>query len=91
MRGTVPDSVNIPFEGAFSAEGQLLPSPSVHVLNTHRLQVKAIVGSREECSVEVSFHHHLQLPHSSSSFIFIIYLFIFNLQCQYYDLCLLVF
>jgi len=77
MRGTVPDSVNIPFEGAFSAEGQLLPSPSVHVLNTHRLQVKAIVGSREECSVEVSFHHHLQLPHHLHHlFLLFIYLFL---------------
>ncbi|KAI0219641.1 TBC domain-containing protein kinase-like protein [Lamellibrachia satsuma] len=52
MRGTVPSSINIPFENAFSPDGQLLPSPSVHILNSHKVQVKAVVGSRGKCTMQ---------------------------------------
>jgi len=43
-RGAVPRSVNIPFHGAFNADGSLVPCPAVSLLNQHRNQVKVVVG-----------------------------------------------
>ncbi|WAR12204.1 TBCK-like protein [Mya arenaria] len=45
-RGTVPGSVNIPFQTAFSPEGDLVACPAVTVLKQSKAQVKVVVGSR---------------------------------------------
>ncbi|CAL1543296.1 unnamed protein product [Lymnaea stagnalis] len=45
-RGTLQGSINIPFQTAFSPEGDLNPCPAVHVLNSRRNQVIVVVGNR---------------------------------------------
>ncbi|CAH1778018.1 unnamed protein product [Owenia fusiformis] len=51
QRGTVPGSVNIPHTTSFSVEGTLNPTPQVNTLNAHRLQVKVIIGSQGNTSL----------------------------------------
>ncbi|XP_071087688.1 TBC domain-containing protein kinase-like protein [Haliotis cracherodii] len=45
-RGTIPNSVNIPFHTAFSPEGDLVMCPAVQALNASRGQVRVIIGNR---------------------------------------------
>ncbi|KAL5012862.1 hypothetical protein ScPMuIL_011413 [Solemya velum] len=45
-RGTTPDSVNIPFQTGFSPEGDLIPCPAVQALDSHKSQIKVVVGNR---------------------------------------------
>ncbi|KAK6172384.1 hypothetical protein SNE40_016044 [Patella caerulea] len=45
-RGNIPGSINIPFQTAFSPEGDLLPCQSVSTLNSCRSLVKVVVGNR---------------------------------------------
>ncbi|ESO83835.1 hypothetical protein LOTGIDRAFT_132681 [Lottia gigantea] len=45
-RGNVPGSINIPFQTAFSPEGDLSPCQSVTTLNSCKSLVKVIVGNR---------------------------------------------
>ncbi|KAH3849892.1 TBC domain-containing protein kinase-like protein [Dreissena polymorpha] len=45
-RGTMPGSINIPFQSAFSPEGDLVPCSAVATLKQNRGQVKVVVGSR---------------------------------------------
>lgn len=45
-RGTVPGSLNIPFQSAFSPEGGLNPCPAVSTLDSSRSLVKVVFGSR---------------------------------------------
>ena len=45
-KGTIPDSINIPFQSAFCPEGQLNPCQAVTTLNAHLQQVKVVVGGR---------------------------------------------
>ncbi|XP_059151921.1 TBC domain-containing protein kinase-like protein [Physella acuta] len=45
-RGTLQGSINIPFQTAFSPEGELNPCPAVQQLNSRRNQVVVVVGSR---------------------------------------------
>ncbi len=54
QRGAIPNSINIPFGSAFSPDGQLLPCPAVDMLQSHRNQVKVIVGSRNKHAIHVS-------------------------------------
>ncbi|XP_041359540.1 TBC domain-containing protein kinase-like protein [Gigantopelta aegis] len=46
QRGTIPGSINIPFQTAFSPEGELVRSPAVDLLNARKGQVKVIIGNR---------------------------------------------
>ncbi|KAK3099167.1 hypothetical protein FSP39_000436 [Pinctada imbricata] len=45
-KGSIPNSINIPFPTAFSPEGDLNPCSAVTSLNLHKVQVKVVVGSR---------------------------------------------
>lgn len=45
-RGTVPGSINIPFQSAFSPEGDLLPCNAVSILKNSKSKIKVVVGSR---------------------------------------------
>ncbi|CAG5132571.1 unnamed protein product, partial [Candidula unifasciata] len=45
-RGTLQGSINIPFQTAFSPEGELNPCPAVQALNARRNQVIVVVGNR---------------------------------------------
>ncbi|XP_035829276.1 TBC domain-containing protein kinase-like protein [Aplysia californica] len=45
-RGTLQDSINIPFQTAFSPEGDLNPCSAVQTLNSRRNQVIIVVGNR---------------------------------------------
>ncbi|KAI8798608.1 TBC domain-containing protein kinase protein [Biomphalaria glabrata] len=45
-RGTLQGSINIPFQTAFSPEGELNPCPAVQILNSRRNQVIVVVGNR---------------------------------------------
>ncbi|KAH9489035.1 hypothetical protein Btru_039677 [Bulinus truncatus] len=45
-RGTLQGSINIPFQTAFSPEGDLNPCPAVQILNSRRNQVIVVVGNR---------------------------------------------
>ncbi|XP_053401999.1 TBC domain-containing protein kinase-like protein [Mercenaria mercenaria] len=45
-RGTVPGSLNIPFQTAFSPEGDLVACPAVTTLKQSKSQVKVVFGSR---------------------------------------------
>ncbi|XP_076117916.1 TBC domain-containing protein kinase-like protein [Mytilus galloprovincialis] len=47
-KGTIPSSINIPFQSAFCPEGNLNPCPAVTTLNAHPLQVKVVVGGRNK-------------------------------------------
>lgn len=45
-RGTLQGSINIPFQTAFSPEGELVPCPAVTTLNQKRSQVIVVLGNR---------------------------------------------
>ncbi|XP_041457322.1 TBC domain-containing protein kinase-like protein [Lytechinus variegatus] len=45
-RGHIPASVNIPFNSAFSPEGDLIPCPAVTQLYNHRGRVVTVVGHK---------------------------------------------
>ncbi|KAL4235012.1 hypothetical protein ACF0H5_006650 [Mactra antiquata] len=45
-RGMIPGSVNIPFQSAFSPEGDLVTCPAVTTLKQSKSLVKVVVGSR---------------------------------------------
>ena len=53
-RGTIPGSVNIPFQTAFCPEGELVPCPAVQTLNSNRSKVKVVVGSKNRNAANVS-------------------------------------
>jgi len=45
-RGTLQGAVNIPFQTAFSPEGELNPCPAVQILNASRGKIIAVIGNR---------------------------------------------
>ena len=53
-RGIIPGSVNIPFNSAFGADGELIASPATEELQSNKFQVKVIVGSRGKNAANVS-------------------------------------
>lgn len=53
-RGTLQGSINIPFQTAFSPEGELNPCPAVQILNSRRNQVIVVVGNRGRFAANVS-------------------------------------
>ncbi len=55
LRGTIPESINIPFQTAFGPEGDLVVTPAVQTLNSYKLQVKVVLGSRGKNAVHVSY------------------------------------
>jgi TBC domain-containing protein kinase-like protein len=59
-RGTVPGSLNIPFETAFSPEGDLVACPAVTNLKQNRSKVKVVFGSRGRNASNVSLKFIMQ-------------------------------
>lgn len=53
-RGTVPGSLNIPFQTAFSPEGDLVQCPAVTTLKQNKAKVKVVVGSKNKNAANVS-------------------------------------
>uniref|UniRef100_T1J4P7 TBC domain-containing protein kinase-like protein n=1 Tax=Strigamia maritima TaxID=126957 RepID=T1J4P7_STRMM len=53
-RGAVPDSINIPFQSAFSPDGKLNSCAEVSILNAHQGRIIIIVGNRGNSAVNVN-------------------------------------
>ena len=54
VRGNIPGSLNIPFNQAFSPEGDLVPCKAVTLIFNHKGRVVVVVGNRGKNAANVS-------------------------------------
>lgn len=55
-RGAISGSMNIPAATAFDGDGNLILTQEVAMLNSHKPQVKVVVGNRGKGAANVSFY-----------------------------------
>ncbi|CAG7834345.1 unnamed protein product [Allacma fusca] len=51
-RGAIPTSINMPYVSSFSADGSLIPTTEVNILNSNRGKIIAVVGNRGDSAVK---------------------------------------